>query len=863
MKRLVIIDSYALAHRAFYALPPLVSPQGILVNALYGFLLIFWKMVTELKPDYIVATFDVAGPTFRHKEYKQYKATRAPAPDNFYSQIPLIKEALTAFSVPIIEKAGYEADDIIGSLVNQLSSQKDIEIIIVSGDLDTLQLVGNNVKVYTLRKGLQDTVIYDVDKVVQRYGLQPRQIIDFKALKGDPSDNIPGVPGIGEKTAIKLIQEFGSLDNLYSAIETGQANLSPKLKEKLQQHKETAYFSRHLVAINKNLQLDFDLSQAQVTEFSAEKIRPLLEKWGFRSLEKRIFNTSEHRAVSSSSKFSVVKKENLLELSKKLNLAQQIGLFLDYSGENWKKRNVKGLLISLPQENFYINKEALAQFSQLDIEWNSKTLITANAKVLYQEFSLFQDCLFEDLEILAWLLDSERKNYQIPHLAAFYLHKDISSDLSSWGNILFSLYQVINAKLETLNLRKVYCDIEQPLIPILAQMEQNGILVNKKQLQRLTQKIENDLTKLRQEIYLQAGKEFNINSPLQLSQVLFGDLHLPPQGLRKTSTGRISTDAQALSKLRGKHPIIDLLLQYRTLEKLRSSFGKSLLKYVDEDDSKIHTCFRQTGTATGRISSESPNLQNIPWRGRWGQEIRKVFISSPSFQLCSLDYSQIELRLAAHLSQDSLMKQIFAEDRDIHTMTASYIFQVSPEKVTPEMRRTAKILNFGIIYGMSDKSFAETSGISLKEAKLFREKYFSQFIGLKLFLDDILAKARKLGYVETLLGRKRFLPLIGAPGRRGREEERMALNMPFQGLAADIIKIAMIKVYNWIKEQRLTEQVKIILQIHDELLLEVKSGLIKEVVPQIKKIMEQAYPLSVPLKVTAKAGSNWGALKKI
>ena len=866
MKKFVIIDTYALAHRSYHALPPLVSPEGILVNGVYGFMLVFLKMLQELKPDYLVATFDLAQPTFRHKEYKEYKAKRIKAPENFYEQIGMIKEILKIWGIPILEKESFEADDIIGTIAQKFQ-RKDLEIIILTGDLDTLQLVNDNIHVYTLRKGLQDRVIYDVEAIKKKYGLSPVQLIDYKALKGDPSDNVVGVPGVGEKTALKLIKEFNNLDNLYLALQNQAPeieNLNSKLKERLIKNKDQAFFSRHLVAIEKGVDLNFQLEESAFKPPPEEQLTPLLQKLGFQSLIKRMFNFSQN-PVEEKPKMVIEKIESqdkLNLLQKKIEKASTLAVFLDYQGHKYGERKIFGLYFILPtKEIFYLPQGFFKELKNLIIVMEGKTVFTLGAKEIIEEIKELSQLNLEDIAILAWLIDSERKNYNLESLTRFFFKEKTLSAPEDYLGQFLNLAEAIKIKVSSLSLDHIWETIEKPLLPILAQMEISGIFVNKQILKHLQEEAEKEIKVLENKIYQLAQKTFNINSYQQLAEVLFKDLQLDVSTLKKTRTGKFSTDVFELTKIKDSHSIIPLIIDYRQLEKLKTAFLDPLPLFINEKTQRIHTIWKQTGTATGRLSSEAPNLQNIPSKGEWGKKIRKAFEAAPDFSFLSLDYSQIELRIASHLSLDPKMLAAFQEDKDIHILTASLINNIEEEKVTPAMRQLAKILNFGIIYGMGAKALSETAGISLKEARKFKEEYFHDFSGLKNYLEHSLEQAKKLGYVETLFGRKRFLPLIGSLGQIGRQEERIAMNMPIQGLAADIIKLSMIKISDFIKSQNLDDEVRLILQIHDELILEVKSAIIKEIAPQLKVIMEQVMDWEVPLKAEITIGKNWGELE--
>ncbi|RLG15098.1 DNA polymerase I [Candidatus Pacearchaeota archaeon] len=863
MKKLVIIDTYALVHRSYHALPPLVSPEGILVNGVYGFMLFFLKMISDLKPDYIVATFDMAAPTFRHEEYKEYKAKRVKMPDNFYEQIQIVKDLLKAFHVPILEKEGYEADDIIGTITEKLKNE-DIQSFIVTGDLDTLQLITDKVFVYTLRRGIQDSIVYDKEKVFERFQLDPDQLIDWKALRGDPSDNVPGVPSIGEKTASSLIKECGTLDNLYEKIEHGgKIKVSPRILEKLKTFKDQAYFSRHLVTIQKDVDIEFDLEKAKLDSPTKDEVISLLNKLGFRSLIPKIFNLEEN--ISSAKEVSLNIISTTLkteELKQKINGEETIGVLLDFNGERFGERKIKGLGFSfLDNTLFYLPSNLFPDFFEKQLDWPKKNLISFDAKIILEEIEWFSDCLFEDIKILVWLLDTERKNYKFSSISKFFLGQETDDSFSGSLSKLIPLWEVIKNKTAALGIDNVWENEEKPLVPVIASMEKNGILVDKNWLKKLSKKAEKKIYDLEKKIYQLSGEKFNINSPKQLSEILFEKLEISSSSLRKTATKKISTNVDELLKIKDSHPIIPLIIEYRGITKLKNSFLDTLPNFINLKTNRIHTIWNQGGTTTGRLSSEKPNLQNIPQKGDWGKQIRKAFVSKKSFSLVSLDYSQIELRLAAHLSGDVKMIEAFNQDKDIHKITAAYIHNIPEDKVSASMRQRAKILNFGIIYGMGNKSFAQSADISLDEAKKFREEYFSNFSGLRNYLDFSLENAKKLGYAETIFGRKRFLPLLGGLGRIARGQERIALNMPIQGLAADIIKMAMVKIQELIKKKHMEEDIITLIQIHDELIIEIKSDIIKEIVPIFKDIMENAVKLEVPLKVDVRIGNKWGEME--
>ena len=869
MEKLLLVDSHALIHRSYHALPPLVSPEGQLVNGVYGFLLVFFKIIEELKPDYIIATFDLPKPTFRHQIFKEYKAKRVKAPENFYQQIEILKEILKTWGIMCLEKEGYEADDLIGTVVEKYKNRKDLEIIILTGDLDTLQLVKENVKVYTFRRGIQDKIIYDLKKIKERFDLEPEQLRDFKALKGDPSDNVLGVPKIGEKLAQKLIKEFKSLDNLYKAIEENKKiEVSPFILENLKKYKDQAYFSQQLVTILKDVDIDVNLKKA-VYQKPPLTLVPLFKKLGFNSLIRKIFSFQEEILLKNPLKSKLIQKEikndDIEILLKKISESKAVGLKLDYEGENFSQRKIKGLHLILKEDNqkkiYFLQENFLNKFfndlKNIFKNYSNKEIYLLERKIFLEEFSNFNDFnLYSlDLDILAWLIDSERKNYTLRDLARFFLKNNYLDDLEAFLDI-FELKKQLEMKMESLNLNYVYQEIEKPLVKNLAEMEKNGVFVNKEKLQQLLKSFQEEKEKIEKQIYQEIGLIFNLNSPLKLQEVLFSRLKIPTNSLKKTKTGKISTDLESLQKIKYSHPAIGLIISYRQLEKLINSFLLPLPNFISEKTLRIHPVWNQTGTATGRLSCHSPNLQNLPSKGEFSYNIRLAFEAENDNVLFSIDYSQIELRLAAHLSLDPYLLSSFKEGKDVHRITASYLFNVKEEEVTEKMRNYTKTLNYGILYGLGDKNLASYTGMKIEEAKKFKEEYFKKFFGLKNFLDYSLEKARKLGYAETIFGRKRFLPLLGAYNQQGKMQERAAINMPVQGLAADLIKKTMIEIDKFLEENNLKKDIKMIMQIHDELIFEGKLEIIKKVKDKLIAIAENIYPLQVPLKAEWKIGKN-------
>ena len=732
-KKLIIIDGHALVHRAYHALPPLSTNTGELVNAVFGFTTFILRVIRDINPEYIVATFDLPSPTFRHKEFDEYKATRVKAPEELYGQIKRVQDILRAFNIPIFEKEGFEADDVIGTIAHQMKGKKDVETIIVTGDLDTLQLVDEKTKVLTIKRKITESVLYGEAGVFDRYSLRPDQMLDFKGLKGDASDNIPGVPGIGEKRAIQILQEFGSLDNLYKQMEDPlfqSKNITKSVKQKLVEFKDQAFFSKYLATIKKDVPLEFKLEDTITHDFKREDVARLFKDLGFFSLIEKI-PRSLH---DDKAPIPLEEKEEVYE---KIELARRDGILSD----------------------------------------------------------------------------------------------------------------------------KIY-KLEKDLVPIIDQMQKNGIRIDIGRLKGIDLKIVERLAWLNDEICRLAGCVFNINSPQQLSEILFEKLRLPIKGLKKTPGKVISTAAPELAKLAGAHPVIDLIIEHRELAKIKNTYIDTLPELVGKDG-RLHTTFDQLGTVTGRLSSKTPNLQNIPVKTEWGAEVRKSFVADPGCLLISADYSQIELRIVASIAKDKKMIESLLNGGDIHLITASKVFNTEPEEVSKRMRNAAKVLNFGVIYGMSIHSFAQAAGIDFEKAKEFVDKYFEEFSGVAEYIENIKKQAAEKGFVQTIFGRKRFIPEINSSAWNLKQAaERTAINMPVQGTAADLIKIAMVEVDKLLALPQ-NPDIKMLLQVHDELVFEIKKDKTKELAQKIKYIMENVYRLDVPLKAEIKAGENWGEMERI
>lgn len=877
MKKLILIDSHALIHRAYHALPPLTTPGGEPINAVYGFTSILLRILRELKPDYIAAAFDLPGPTFRHVAYERYKAQRPETPSDMRSQFSKVREVLDAFRIPIFEKEGYEADDIIGTIVKKFEKNKEVEIIIVTGDLDTLQLIKPRVKVYAMKKGISETVIYNAASVRERYGLEPSELVDFKGLKGDPSDNIPGIKGIGEKTAGELIKQFGSLEALYKSLKRGSKKVSPALAEKLRAGEEDAKFSRELARIETNVPIKLDIQTLQPCDLNSGAVRNTFLKFGFMSLLKRLEKETPARTQVLFPNVSAGKRpldilniyaENDLRKFREEVGKNSMGLLVDADKllaiERGGKRPAafdQKILASDDAKLFFENGEFYVHDAKTIIHFlraQGVELGAINPALEHKGGVKF------DTMLAAYLTEGFTRDFSYPAIAARELGRFASENLPEESVHFFEIAHLLEVKLAEGKLRRILEEIELPLARVLADMEERGIALDGEFLKKLSAKAGKEITRLINAIHKDAEEEFNLNSSQQLSRILFEKLKLKTYGLRKTEKGGvISTSASELEKLKDAHPIIPRILEYREYAKLKSTYIDALPLLVNARTGRVHTTFNQTGTATGRLSSFDPNLQNIPIMSELGREIRKAFIVEKGFLLVSFDYSQIELRVAAHLANDEKMIEAFRRGMDIHALTAAEVYNVPLEKVTPDLRRNAKTLNFGILYGMGSRAFSEATGMTREEAKRFIDEYFRNFSGIREYIERTKRFAEENGYVETLFGRRRYIPEIQSPNwQLKREAERMAVNMPVQGTATgDIIKMAMIEVDKYVKKEKLANDVRMLLQVHDELLFEIKKDLARKIAPQIKKIMESAAELKAPLAVNIKIGKSWGEQK--
>lgn len=911
-KKLVIIDGNALLHRAWHAIPSLSTKDGIMVNAVYGWLMIFLKMYKDLRPEYIAVTFDVAGGTFRDVLYEEYKAQREKQPDELYNQIPILKDFLSAFSIKVFEMKGFEADDLIGTICRHNEvDHDDLLTVVLTGDMDTLQLVNNSTYVYAPKKGISETIIYNIDEVTKKYdGLIPDQLIDYKALRGDTSDNVPGIKGIGEKTAIDLIKKFGSLNSLYEILEKDENSflengIKKRIIELLKQQKESAFLSKKLVTIKTDVPIDFSLNDCFVKPFDRESIINLFRKFGFRSLIEKLPKVDGEKIPLKNEQGSLFKKVGVLknkipyqegyvlvDTKKKLEealvyLKKYSYISFDTETDGIDSLSCKLLGVSLCGEAgraWYISYD-LIDWIKCILENKQIKKCAHNAKfdiAVLARYGCNVSPITFDTMIASYLINPENRAHGLDAVVFSYLgHEMIPiealigvkgasqitmdmvpiEDVSQYScedvDYTFRLMDVLRKELEEKYSLDLFEKIEMPLIEVLYEMEKNGCLIDINFLKNFSEVLKKDLDKIDKTIYEYAGRDFNINSPTQLKNILFNELNIPTDSLKKTKTG-ISTSAGELDKLRGLHPIIDLITQHRELSKLLSTYVETLPNAVDKFG-RVHTSFNQTVAATGRLSSSNPNLQNIPIRTQLGAEIRKSFIAPDGFNIVSADYSQIELRVIASLSGDKSMIRGFNEGVDIHRRTASLIYEIDEDAVTKEQRYAAKAINFGVIYGLGAFGLSKNTGISYEEAKSFIKKYFVVYQGVKEYLDFIKEAAHTNGYVETLFGRRRYFPSInsGVPILRA-SAERAAINAPVQGTAADLIKMAMITVFNKLSTD--FPQVRMILQVHDELVFEVPVNLCGNFIPWVKNIMEGVHTLAVPIVVDVELGKNWGEL---
>jgi len=951
-ERLMLLDGYGLVYRGYFALPPLTTSRGELVNGVFGFASIVLRGIADLKPDYLAVSFDLPGPTFRHEQFAAYKATRQKMPDDLRDQFPKVREVVKALRIPVYEMQGYEADDVIGTITKQLDSNEDLETTIVTVDLDMLQLVTPRVRLMTTRSGVENTVMYDLAKIDERFGLRPDQMIDYKALKGDPTDNIPGVPGVGEKTAAKLIGEFGDLESMFDRI----AEVKPdKLRDKLVEHREQIEMGRELSRIVRDLPIELDLDAARLGDYDRDTVVRLFREYEFRTLIERLppmagetpeLRTERLRSVAESGyvpaarvagrpdgwgagrnvarspggelqlrldfdavagptttepagdgagpagarafepaedlptalaaaivdpgRIEVRGTESIEDLAGWLDAQPAVGIALLADDPRPRRGTPLALAVAGPDGRVVAADGADASVAlRRLLERTGTPLVGHEVKsVLVAAFadepgSPAHPVAF-DTQIAAYILNAALRSQTIADVLAENLDQILPppAELPATARAglealsAIAVKEPLERRLEEVKLDRLFQEVELPLIPVLARMEAVGVALDLEALAVLDREFGAEIARLEQEIYADVGHEFNLGSPKQLEQILFFELNLPKG--RRTKTG-FSTDASVLEELRPAHPMIDKLLEWRVYTKLRSTYVEALPSLM-ASDGRLHTTFHQAVASTGRLSSSDPNLQNIPIRTELGRKIRRAFVAGePSLVLLAADYSQIELRILAHVSGDEHLKDAFGRKADIHRETAARVLHKDPEAITHGERSMAKMVNFGLAYGMSDFGLASRANIPRKEAQEFINSYFAAYSGISYYMMAIKEQAKAQGFVETLLGRKRQIPELRAsnPALRG-AGERMAINMPIQGTAADIQKIAMIRV-----AERLAaggSRARLLLSVHDELLFEVPRDEVDALAALVRETMEGALPLSVPLIVDVKVGDDWESM---
>ena len=847
--RLMILDGNSIVNRAFYGVRTLNAPDGTPTNAVFGFLNILQRMLDEQKPDAVCVAFDRKEPTFRHKAYDGYKAQRKPMPEELAVQMPLLKETLDAMGIRRYELAGYEADDILGTAA-RICAERGWDCTVVTGDKDSLQLIDAHTTVCNVksRMGQTETINYTPEVFEAEYGFAPPLMVDLKALMGDSSDNIPGVPGIGEKTAMELVQKYGTIEQIYQSLPA--LDMKEGVRKKLAAGEESARKSYWLATILREVPIALDPEDAVWDHNYTDALYGLFKRLGFQKFIEKwgLTESASGDSVPASDSLPRITADSKESLSALLSAVTDAPLLaVDFA-------------VSLDSLELCDGKAVYtASWNSCGEEYNKlldlifrpeKQKLGHNVKeqmnVLSREGRSYAGFVF-DTALAGYLLDANDSDYALPRLSARYLGREAHG-----AKAIFALYPVLEEKLESLGMTKLYREIELPLCEVLSEMEKAGFYVDRKALYEFGESLNGDIARLQESIWRHAGHEFNILSPKQLGEVLFEEMMLPSG--KKTKTGW-STNVDVLEKLRSKHPIVEEILEYRTLTKLKSTYADGLLKVI-APDGRIHSSFQMTVTATGRLSSTEPNLQNIPVRKKLGAQIRKMFVAGPGMVLVDADYSQIELRLLAHISGDEAMREAFLSGEDFHSVTASRVFGVPLSEVTPLMRSRAKAVNFGIVYGISAFSLAQDIGVFPNEAKAYMDAYLDKYHGVRDYMKQIVAKAKQDGYVDTLFGRRRYLPELKSSNFNVRSfGERVALNMPVQGTAADVIKLAMVNVFRRLREEKL--QARLILQVHDELIVECPEAEAKTVQALLTEEMENAVHLSVPLTADAHIGHSW------
>ncbi len=911
---IILVDGNAVVHRAYHAIPPLTSPTGEPTNATFGFVSTLLKVLEDHHPSYAAVAFDI-GRTFRHDLYAEYKGTRPPLPDDLRVQLDRVREVVTKLGLPAVSLENYEADDVLATL-SRKSVAEGLDVIIVTGDTDTLQLIGPHVRVLLSGRKFTDAKMYDEQAIRERYGLEPQQLIDFKTLKGDVTDNVPGVRGVGEVTATKLVQQFGGVDSLYARLD----EVDPKLRGKLEDSRNDVKRGKTLITLVDDLPVMVELDKARPNAFSRNEVAATFRELGFHTLLQRLPRTPE-TSSSQLPLFAAVKGEQVKsaslgvyhlvdeeqELTRLVDHIRAIGVCaVDVEATSVRPVEARLVGISLacePGEAYYIptGHSAEAAKKQLDLDTIRGTLgpllmdasvrkYAHNANydlIVLGEHGMPTKGLQFDSMIAAFLLDPSGRNLGLKGLAWQELGAEMTpiDDLIGSGkqqltidlvsvdrvypyaaadaDMTLRLVEKQQPQLKAKSLWSLFADIEMPLVPVLIDMECTGVALDAEFLGQMGEELRKRLLELEQEIQRQVGYNFNINSSQQLSDALFKKLELPVAGLQKGASGRYSTAADVLESLRGKHPVVDLLLEQRQLTKIKSTYVDALPQLVNPKTGRVHTSWNQTGAVTGRISSSDPNLQNIPIRTEEGRRVRQAFVAPEGTRLVAADYSQVELRILAHVSGDESLLTAFRNGEDIHASTAARILGVPLSDVNSDMRRLAKAINFGLVYGMSEWGLAARTELTQEQAGDFISKYFGQYPQVRLYLERIKRQAAEQGYVETLLGRKRYFPELQAnskvPGQVKAAAQRMAINHPIQGTAADIIKIAMIRLYDELCKRDLKS--KMILQVHDELVLEVPENELDKVCPLVESVMEGAYPLDAALRVDLKTGRHWGEME--
>ncbi len=915
-KLFLIIDGHALIHRAWHALPPMQTKSGLVVHGAYGFTTIMLNAIKKFSPDFMAVTFDLSGGTFRNELYAAYKATREKKPDELYAQVDSIRKILKAMEIPVFSVQGFEADDVIGTLALKAEEQsKEVDTVIVTGDLDTLQLVDDRTKVFTLRKGMSDTVVYDIAAVKERFGFKPLQLIDYKALRGDPSDNIPGVKGIGEKTGTELIAEFGSVKKLYESLEKNDKKaqaLKSGVREKLVAHKADALMALDLCRIRRDVEIDFNLKECAFHPVTREKVSAVFTDFEFMKLLERMPSSAPSEGAvlaaqnkTKSSSVPVNATASLFDEAPQVADATSVGVaeirdtkaLASAIASLTKAPSVAFRFITEDSDPVFPKVFALGLADSKKVYVVTRTALEDGKPLLAKFFSSAQRKIchdlrseikvllanglsfspnFFDLMIASYLLHSGERRHALSAILAYESgvpldegKEDSPATRTARLGVelphFVPLFAAFERELKKNDLRKLNDEIEIPLAAVLARMERNGIAVDVPYFKKLSGDVGAELEELTTSIYKHAGEEFNINSPMQLKAILFDKLGISTEGLKKTSKNKtLSTAAAELEKLKGTHPIIDDVLRYRELAKLQSTYIEAIPALVYPRTGRIHAEFNQAVAATGRLSSSNPNLQNIPTaETEYGKRVRNGFVASRGCVLVAADYSQIELRIAAHMAKEKVMIDAFKNGEDIHWRTAAEMFG---EKEAATNRRIAKVINFGILYGMGANRLSDAAEISFGEARAYIEKYFALHKGIADYMQDIKEQIVKEGFVETLFGRKRFFKNVKFMNPRERAEaERQAVNMPIQGTSADMIKIAMVKIDKFIAENYgdgADAGARMLVQVHDELVFEVKKELIEDFTAKVIPIMEDVKKLAVPIVVNVSTGVRWGEMKK-